>query len=168
MDSTNCSIRASVSADKIRARALLGHSPGLLPRGAMLLLLITLVGCWPGVGLVPNTNTYQAYALLQISRVPPRLMLRGSVPPMDPAEFETFKRTQATLVTSNSVMRRALEHDDVALSESVRLQILDTNWVADHVTVDFPGNSEVMRIGVTMTDASHSTLLVNAIAGAYL
>ena len=113
-------------------------------------------------------ETYQAYALLRVSATPPRLLSRGSTAPMDPAEFETFQRTQAALITSGRILRSAIDRDDTRTLNIVSRHHPDTDWLSERVTVDFPGKSEVMRIGVWASNASDATCLVNAITDAYL
>ena len=88
--------------------------------------------------------------------------------------FEIYKRTQAELVRSRFVLVHAVR--------SLRKQQSDKNahipaeisegrdpvaWLRERLSVNFPGNAEIMQVSVACTDPKEAQTLVNAVADAY-
>jgi hypothetical protein len=108
-----------------------------------------------------------AYTLLQISAAPPRL-LEGGRPVEAPDEFGRFCRTQVTIIKSPFVCAAALRDPKVARLPMVLAQKDPTVWLGEQLAVDFPMDSEVMRIALAGDDREQVAKLVNAVTEAYI
>ncbi len=109
---------------------------------------------------------YEAYALLRVSSRQPAVLEKGAG---GGAEFELFKATQAQLIVSNFVMNKVLNDPTVNKLASVREQADDpVGWLKSQLMVEYPGNTEVMRIGIRTKSMADSMQLVNKVAAVYL
>jgi hypothetical protein len=121
---------------------------------------------FPQVAGVNPAKAKTAYSLLQISATPPHL-LDGTRRAEAPDEFGRFCRTQVTLIKSRFVCSAALRDPKVARLPMVLRQKDPVAWLGDQIAVDFPLDTEIMRIAMAGDDTAQVAPLVNAVTEAY-
>src|SRR5262249_49341180 len=84
------------------------------------------------------------------------------------SDFDTFRRTQATLVKSRLVLNAALKMPAVVQLPAIKRQPNPLAWLEKSLQVDFPNNGEILRIGLTGPAPEELVPVVDAVAGAYL
>jgi hypothetical protein len=87
----------------------------------------------------------EAFATVRISAIQLGVL---PDPIYDPVEFATFKQTQSQLVKSGMVIRSALRNPSIAKMNTVRAHEDPVDWLTGKLTVDFPEDGEIMRIGL--------------------
>ena len=115
--------------------------------------------------------SYTATALLMVARRQPYIAF-PTVEHDSQAEFETFKATQAQLVTSRFVLAAALREPDLKGLPSVRelaAQHKALAWLTQNVQARFPcPNSAVLQVSVTGPDPREAAIVVNTVVRAYI
>jgi polysaccharide biosynthesis transport protein len=109
---------------------------------------------------------YEAFATLRVSGAPPVVLEkdRGAH-----EEFSLFKRTQVQLVLSNVVLQRTLAEPKINRLSMIQEHNDDPiSWLKDQLIVDYPGDSEVMRIAIKAKKQSEAIQLVNEVVDRYL
>ena len=109
---------------------------------------------------------YEAYSLLKISAAPPSVLAAKR---LDPAEFASFKATQAELVTTSMVLNGVLR--DASISRLASLQGHEDNlvdWLKEQITVTFPDDAEVMRVAVSMDSPDDAVEVAEKVTEIYL
>ena len=119
----------------------------------------TAVAAW---FLIPVN--YRATAWLRIASSKPSIMFKVG----GEDELLNDKRAQATLMTSRFVLSEALRKPNVSKLEYLRDEEDPLTWLKEHIQVSFPGNSEILEIGMTGDDPSQLVTLVNAVKDAYM
>lgn len=108
---------------------------------------------------------YTAFAIFRMAAVEPRLVFETAD---RQADFTVYRQTQRALIGSLFVLNAALNRPGIRDLEVLREQDDPLNWIKDHVKVDFPDNSELLRIAITGRIPREVQLIVNAIKDAYL
>ena len=109
---------------------------------------------------------YEAFALLRVSSRQPAVLEKGA---SGGTEFELFKATQAQLILSNFVLNKVLNDPTVNRLASVQEHADDqVNWLKGELMVEYPGNNEVMRIGIRTKSKADSIQVVNKVVDVYL
>jgi polysaccharide biosynthesis transport protein len=109
---------------------------------------------------------YEAFALLRVSSREPVVLEKGATAGTD---FDLFKATQSQLILSNFVMNKVLHDPSINQLASVREQADDpVSWLKGQLMVDYPGNAEVMRIGIRTKSKADSLRLVDKVVEVYL
>ncbi len=125
---------------------------------------IVLIGAIGALFLLPAR--YEAFALLKISRHEPGV---AGMAGESAEDFEIFKRTQAQLIKSPSVVREALKDSKVKQLKSVERDGHGAlAWLHDQLVVDFPDDSEIMRVSLSGPDGGELSPIVDSIVRAYL
>jgi hypothetical protein len=107
----------------------------------------------------------KAYCLVHIARHPPSILLDRKT---DKEEFDTYRRLQQALVKNRVVLNKALSEKKVRELAIIQEQIDPVAWLEKHVNTDFDIAPEIMRISISGTNPTESTLLLDAIREAYL
>jgi succinoglycan biosynthesis transport protein ExoP len=92
----------------------------------------------------------------------------GQQTKFDAQQYAVYKETQAVLVKSRLVLNAALGKPGINELASVRAQDDPLAWLLEVVSVEFIGDSEVMRIRLSYKDAQEARQLVKAIQEAYM
>ncbi len=117
---------------------------------------------------------YKAEALLQLAPTQPRILGRGTA---DQAmevqnEFEIFRDTQKSLITSRFVIMAALRDPKLKNRACILREDATHNtiqWLASEIRVDFPAKSAgLMQVSATEPDREDAAVIVNAIVDAYM
>lgn len=109
---------------------------------------------------------YTATALIRVSSSVQSVLFptqQGAGP-----SFDIYKATQLEYLRSRFVLVAALRQPEVARLPSIREQIDPVQWVSEHLSVRFPGNSEFMNVSFTSTHPEETAVIVNAIVDAYM
>src|SRR5260221_3030823 len=105
---------------------------------------------------------------LRVRAVPPTVASRGEQK-LDLAEFDFYKRNLATLIKSPLVIDRVL--DDKIIRDLPLIREHEANlsdWLADQIEVKFPGNAELMTIGMVADDRQQAKAIVDAVMTAFM
>jgi hypothetical protein len=88
----------------------------------------------------------------------------------DAAEFERFRSTQAALVKAAYVLEAALRPAEISEIPAVQRAESPITWLRDKLVIDFPNDSEIMRIRLLDPQMSFDELeaLLDSVKDAYL
>jgi succinoglycan biosynthesis transport protein ExoP len=138
-----------------------------LRRRWALALLIATLGAAGAVALAMKLvpGQYTATALLQISARSPGLasLLGESDAPPD---LVAVRSNQAPIITSLTVLNKALDHPEVRTLPVVQEQLQPANWLARALKVEFKG-AEIMQLTLSSQDPEEAQKIVNAVADEY-
>ncbi|OHB75321.1 MAG: hypothetical protein A2W31_02520, partial [Planctomycetes bacterium RBG_16_64_10] len=130
--------------------------------GLLFGLLSTAFVWW----LVPAQAT--AVALLKVAATKPYLAFDVEEA-SGKEDYDTYRQTQMTYVTSHFVIAAALQRPGIAQLASLEDVIGDpVVWLQDELSVSFPREGEIMQIALTLEDGSDAQQLVDAVTTAYL
>jgi hypothetical protein len=134
----------------------------MLRRLAILAGISMIVG---GVLWFTMPERREAFALVRINAIQPGVL---PTPLYDPVEFGTFKRTQAQLVKSGMVIRATLRDPAIMPLKIVKAKEDPVEWLTGKLTVDFPEDGEIMRIGLRGENPIGAVKLVDAVVNKYM
>jgi capsular exopolysaccharide synthesis family protein len=106
---------------------------------------------------------YEAYAQLLVSQQPPVVIHLTETP----TDFETYKRTQQNLMKSRQVMETALQEFGAGKNPLMKGVVDKVAWLSNQLNVEYPFNSEIMRISIKAEQPQYLESLVNAVFDAY-
>jgi hypothetical protein len=108
-------------------------------------------------------------ALLYVAREPLRI-LQEETPGRraDDTEFTNYRRTQAALLRSRLVINAALKQPKVTELSLVRTAKDPIGWLVRALRIDFPGDGEILRVGLDGSQIAELALLLDGIVDAYL
>ncbi|HEV3418093.1 MAG TPA: hypothetical protein VG056_14805, partial [Pirellulales bacterium] len=87
----------------------------------------------------------------------------------DLAQFDFYKRNVAAMVKSSVVIDKALEEKSVRDLPLIKQHGDNaTDWLADQIKIEYPGNAEVMTISMVAEDRDQACMIVNAVASAFM
>lgn len=116
---------------------------------------------------VPVKSEVEAWFMLKSA--PPVLVenvastaLRGS------DEFDFFRRTQTQIIKTPIVLTKALSVPGIVDLSMIKGQRDPVQFLRDQLTVDFPGESELMRISMSGESPDQLVQLVEAVSKAYI
>src|SRR5262249_16696975 len=104
-------------------------------------------------------------AQVHVASSPPWTVFKESEGKTD---FNTYLRTQAGRIKSQYVANTALNRDEVRKLDLFNRDPDPIGWIIDENRVDFKEDSEFLSIAMTGTNVKELTILVNAVAHAYL
>jgi hypothetical protein len=108
-------------------------------------------------------------ALLLIARAQPRVL--GAEAPaqaMDEKVFIRYRQTQAALFRSRLVLNAALRDSKIAQLPLITAAKEPMSWLEHALRIDFPGDGEIMRVGMNGSQADQLAKLLDAVTKAYL
>ena len=114
-------------------------------------------------------RSHQPVALLRVSAQAPTLLASASRASTGNENFNTFKNTQASLLKSNFVLQAALRNPKLKalpIIQKHRDDIVD--WIQQYMTVDYPGDAEIMRIRFARGTPQEQAEIVNSVAETYI
>ena len=113
---------------------------------------------------------YTATASVLIERRQPHILPQAAEKD-DPAEFETFRETQQSLIKSRFVIMAALRDPKLKTRPCIVEQDARHNalaWLTGEIHVNFPAkNGGVMEVSATEPDPQDAAAIVNAVVAAY-
>jgi hypothetical protein len=89
----------------------------------------------------------------------------------DRDRFEIYKNTQQQLLLNRFVLLGALRKPEVAKLPSIQYEQKygdPVGWLLKRLSVDFPGNAEIMRVSITRDDPREAAILVAAVVDSYI
>ena len=87
---------------------------------------------------------------------------------MNGEEFSNFKRTQVAMLKSRFVLQAALRKPEIAKLPIVAAQADPVAWLESQLVVDFPGDAELLRVGMKGDKSDQLAKLVNAVVDSYM
>lgn len=109
---------------------------------------------------------YEVVAMLRIASSRPNLLGGAGTPD---ADFATYKRTQAALLKSNFVLQDTLRKPEVQRLSLVREHKDDVlDWLSGQLSVDYPGDAEIMRISMRGDRPKELATIVNSVKESYM
>lgn len=111
-----------------------------------------------------QSPTYKATAMLRLSATGNQLVFDKVE---QRADFELYKETQISLVSSRFVMAAALRNPKIADAKILNNQARPVDWMIKNIRVDSPSKTELMLISVEAKQSDEAVNLVNAVVDAY-
>ncbi|MHB0956076.1 MAG: exopolysaccharide transport family protein [Pirellulaceae bacterium] len=124
------------------------------------LAAVTVVAVWQ---LVPNK--YTAVAELKAYTLQPRMLNSGISQPQE--KYETFISNIQQMLQARTTLTAALRVPAVKDHPLVKRETDQEGWIAEHLRVTNPKNSEILRVSVTVPDPKLAAELTNAVVNAY-
>jgi hypothetical protein len=123
-------------------------------------------------------SKYEAHAQLHVAREQPRVLADVFPGHRDSdAEFESYRRTQATMIKSRLVLNAALQEpskaDDPDSTAVGNLKLLKDQpdpfaWLEAHLLADYSAGPEILTVSLSGNDPSELVAVVNGVTRAYL
>jgi hypothetical protein len=131
----------------------------------VLAALVLVVGCffagsWLRFALRDHDRP-DAYVLFRLAKAQPR----GQAVEED---FDTFRKTQAALLKTSTLLGQALRQPEVAELEVVKRHRDPIAWLANSLQVDFRLSPEIMRVGLSGGKPEELATLLNVLARVYV
>ncbi|MCO6043136.1 polysaccharide biosynthesis tyrosine autokinase [Aeoliella sp. ICT_H6.2] len=153
----NGSMDASWFFNSLRRRWLLATCMGLL--------VATGVG-FALFYLFPESDT--ALARFLVSSEKPSVVY-SDLDTGDSHDYEIYKATQKQMVRSSKVLNVALDNPEMQKVSFLRKEENPTIWLYDNLDVRFEGNSELMRVSLTLDeDPEEMEIIIKSICDAYM
>ncbi len=112
---------------------------------------------------------FKAQARLQIVAQPPKVLFQTlDSQNLSGEEYKRYQNTQMTLVTSQFVLKNALQDKDVSSYRMIRESDDPIAWLKENLKVEFIGVSEVMEISLSGDNPQELAGTVNAVKKAYM
>lgn len=141
----------------LRRRWLLAGSLAAAVGGTLALLVFVVVPI-----------KHEVEALLRVARYDERILQQGPTF-RDPQEFDTYRRTQTTLIKSNLVLLAALRNPAISQIPVVKSKGDNAvTWLQDELLVDYPGDAEILRLRMVGQEKEQLVKIVNAVVEAYI
>jgi capsular exopolysaccharide synthesis family protein len=140
-----------------------------LRRRWLLAILLGLVCCVP-VGLAlwnSKVPQYTAVSLLRIAVQEETLVFKTS-DQLRRNDFEVYKRTQQQLLRSGFLLSNALKRPEVAGLEMIQEKTDPVGWLSKNLSVDFPGEAEIMRVSLKGDRPRDVAVIVDAVVSTYM
>ncbi|MBX7165153.1 MAG: hypothetical protein K1X74_02275 [Pirellulales bacterium] len=123
-----------------------------------------LGGYWLAGGEMPLDKSHEAVAWFRIEPSPPGA---ATDPSMDPAEFQIYCRSQASLIRTPLVLAAALRNAEVARLPAIAAQKDKVAFLQEQLSVTFPDDGMLMRIAMRGGDPQQLEAIVGAVCVAY-
>jgi len=116
-------------------------------------------------------NEYYASALLRVATSEKPLVFRtaeieGSR--FTPDAYDIYKLTQGELIKTPFVFNAALKDPNVDRLVTKYENENKISWLEEEIRVGFPGQAEIMEVGLRLNSAENAAEIVNAVVQAYL
>ena len=160
------------SPDALGAMALL-HAV----RRHFLVILSTGLACGAVTGLAlwaVQKPQYKAEAMLELKQTSPKILSVTADQQTGPNEFEVFRDTQMSFLTSRFVITAALRDPKLKNRPCILEQDAKHNtiqWLMNEIHIEFPPNARnasTMKVTATETDREDAAAIVNAVVDAYM
>lgn len=134
-----------------------------------LLAFVVLASAWTVALASPrkaSAGDERVEAWLIVRSVQPRLIQERQAVATE-FEFGLFRRTQAELIRTPMVLNAALRSAEIADLPLLARQQDPVGWLRHAIRVDFPGDSELMRVSMR-GGSEEAAKIVNAVVKVYL
>ncbi len=122
------------------------------------------VGAWFAIGDEYTASAIFRVAMQEIS-ILPNTEDRGT----DRDRFDIYKSTQRSLLLSRFVLTAAIRRSEMRQLAVLKEHEPDPeSWLAQQLSVDFPGKAEFMEVAIKRKSPQDARTLVNAVVQAYL
>ncbi len=108
---------------------------------------------------------YEAFATIKVAASEARVFGETAVKSED---FKLFKATQQQLVTSIPVITTVVRDRAINQLPSIRAEYDPIVWLQNNLVVEYPGDTEIMRISIRTESKKDSELIVNKVVEIYL
>lgn len=116
--------------------------------------------------------TYRAKSLVHVQRLVEKPIHDSSGREMTAADFDGFRETQAVLVSSETILQRALQEPNLLrlsfFENHSRSNSSDIELLRDKLSVGYIGLSDLMQIGIRTEEPQEAMNIVNAVTRVYL
>ena len=112
-----------------------------------------------------HSPTYTAASLLRVASTQQPILFATADRSI---AFDVYKGTQMQYLKSRFVLIAALRKPEILKLTTVKQEIDPVAWLAERLSVSFPGEAEIMRVGLTSKDPKEVAALVNAVVQAYM
>jgi polysaccharide biosynthesis transport protein len=149
------------------------HSCRCLWIGVLILGLAVVLALiiFAGKGMFSaGSSKYTARGYLRVAYQPESVVFSSGRQP-DLTEFDIFKKTQAGYMKNRFVLLAALnkpEDSPIGRLPILKDQADPVGWLTEHLSVSYPGNSEIMEIAVSADDPNDAAKIATAIIDAYM
>ncbi len=126
-------------------------------------LLVSGVLCGLMWYLIPVR--YESFATIKVAASEARVFGQTAV---NSEDFKLFKATQQQLVTSIPVITNVVRDRAINQLPSVRAEDDPIAWLQNRLVVEYPGDTEIMRISIRTESKKDSELIVNKVVEIYL
>jgi len=137
-----------------------------LPIALTLGLVVASVVGWVVWLLVPVQSEVEAWFAVKTA-APVLVEDISSNQQRNANEFDYFRRTQVAIIKTPFVLMAAVRDPAVSSLPMIKSERDPVQFLKDQLTVDFPGDSELMRISMRGSDPKQMVDLVNAVCQAY-
>ncbi|MFZ5831773.1 MAG: GumC family protein [Planctomycetota bacterium] len=120
-------------------------------------------GIWFGYG-----PQYESTAYLRVNALPEHVVFANNMRGDPLSEFDIYKNTQLNLIKSRFVLETALSRPEVERLGVRQRERDPAVWLADKLSVRFPGRAEIMEISMRSHDPEEATAIVQAVVDTYL
>ncbi len=103
---------------------------------------------------------YTATAFVHISSTPPKGTYEG--------DFANYQRTQAAILKSQSVIRKALDKPGIAELREVQAQSDPDAWLLKNLVTDFNQGPELLRVSLSGDNPADLAMILNAVCKAFV
>lgn len=110
---------------------------------------------------------YTAVSLLRIAVQEQSLVFQTS-DQFRRSDFEVYKRTQQQLLKSRFLLSTALQRPEAAGLKMIQDKPDPVAWLSENLTVDFPGEAEIMRVSLKGDRPRDVALVIDAIVLTYM
>lgn len=110
----------------------------------------------------------QVVSLLQVSSTGPQILAGG--PPQSVDDFADYCQAQQEFILSDGVLRAAVADPQVASLSAIKSQSDPVAWLKIRLKIDFPNDSEIMRVTLTVPNAGaeQGRKIVDTLVATYL
>ena len=137
----------------------------MLAFGAAILLGI----CSAAIAWFLTPVRSEATVLLKVWRATPTLTNEMPQGLQQNQDFEIYKRTEAQLIKSHFVLEAVVRNPKVSKLPIVQAQKDPIAWLTSELTVDYPGDAEILRIAMKGDNANGQLVtLVTEVKNSYL
>lgn len=112
----------------------------------------------------PRTPDDGPVALVLVRSPPDRFLPFGPPPP--PGDEATFRRMQPVMLRSPDVLNAALNQPAARAAMKDVPEPLE--WLAAHLTAEFHGDGEILRVGLSGLPPREAVTVLNAVVGSYV
>jgi len=113
--------------------------------------------------------SHEAVGMLRVKRRTTELLASKGRPVVSSdREYMTYKQTQSALLKSPYVINAALRKPGINQLQMVRDEDKPLAFMENHLSTEYPGDSEILRVSLSGEDSEQTVKLVQAVMEAYL
>jgi hypothetical protein len=129
-------------------------------------VLTAIVALGVAIWIGPRTHRVEVAAYLRVRSAPTASPLTR--PDYDAIEIQKYRATQVELLRSGNVLRMSLRHKGIAQLSIVRDQPDQVAWLKSNLRIDYPNDSEILRVRLASWQPDEAVKVVNAVVDSYV